>query len=427
MLTKWLKYLVNTYLFVQFVSSGYAQNNAVTLQNILKWSESNYPVFKKVPLIKNAEEKSISNLNSGFLPQVNFNAQASYQSDVTQLNIPISGVKVEPLNKDQYRLTADITQLIYDGGMLREQKALQHLTAQVDQAKIHVESYQLKSRVAQLYLLVLYQNALLKQADLYQKDIELAISKVKPQVEYQVILKSNLYVLDAQLLQTKQKSIEIRNTRNSYLKMLSVYTGKPVDELVPERFVSPMIDTAIQIVRPEIDLFEKQKDLLESQKNIIDRKLYPKASLFLQGGFGRPGLNMLLNNFDAFYIAGVRLNWSLGNLYNTKRDKQLVDISKSMVDADKESFLLKTKEQLEQQHGEIEKYDELVKTDRDIIEIRKKISASSRAQLENNVITVNDYLREINAEDQANQALIVHQMQLLQARINYQIILGDIK
>jgi outer membrane protein TolC len=44
--------------------------------------------------------------------------------------------------------------------------------------------------------------------------------------------------------------------------------------------------------------------------------------------------------------------------------------------------------------------------------------------LQNGVITVNDYLREINDEDQARQTLITHQVQLLQAQINYQTISG---
>jgi outer membrane protein TolC len=44
--------------------------------------------------------------------------------------------------------------------------------------------------------------------------------------------------------------------------------------------------------------------------------------------------------------------------------------------------------------------------------------------LESGVITANDYLREINAEDQARQALLLHELQWLQARINYKIISG---
>jgi outer membrane protein TolC len=79
---------------------------------------------------------------------------------------------------------------------------------------------------------------------------------------------------------------------------------------------------------------------------------------------------------------------------------------------------------LTQQQAEIDKYKQLVETDKAIIDLRLSVKNAARAQLENGVITANDYLREVNAEDQARQNLIVHQIQLLQAQINYQTTLG---
>jgi len=52
------------------------------------------------------------------------------------------------------------------------------------------------------------------------------------------------------------------------------------------------------------------------------------------------------------------------------------------------------------------------------------VTDAAKAQLENGVITANDFLKEVNAEDLARQSLITHQVQLLQAQINYQTILG---
>jgi outer membrane protein TolC len=79
---------------------------------------------------------------------------------------------------------------------------------------------------------------------------------------------------------------------------------------------------------------------------------------------------------------------------------------------------------LKQQQWEIEKFNQLINTDVGIIDLREQVKVASSAQLENGVITANDYLREVNAEDQARQALITHRLQLLQAQINYQTTLG---
>jgi outer membrane protein TolC len=145
----------------------------------------------------------------------------------------------------------------------------------------------------------------------------------------------------------------------------------------------------------------------------------------MQGGYGRPGLNMLDNKADLFYIGGVKMNWTLSNLYTKKKEKQLVKLNQQIVDTRKETFLLNTNTQLKQQQSEVEKLEQLIDTDKEIIGIRNRVKEAAKAQLENGVITANDYLREVNAEDQARQALITHELQLLQATITYKTISGN--
>jgi outer membrane protein TolC len=164
--------------------------------------------------------------------------------------------------------------------------------------------------------------------------------------------------------------------------------------------------------------------LLQGQGALIDSRIKPKANLFFQGGYGRPGLNFLDNDFAFFYVTGLRLNWNFGSLYTRKNDKQLISIGKQAVDVQQETFLLNSNASLKQQQSEIEKLQELISKDQEIISLRNAVMEAARAQLDNAVITANDYLREVNAADQARQSLIGHQIQLLQAQINYQTISG---
>jgi outer membrane protein TolC len=134
---------------------------------------------------------------------------------------------------------------------------------------------------------------------------------------------------------------------------------------------------------------------------------------------------MLKNEFDLFYIAGIRMNWSLGNLYTTKKERELLQVNQRMVDVQKELFMLNTNTQLKQQQAELDKLQQLIQSDDQIIGIRKQVKDAAQAQLSNGVITANDYLKEVNAEDLANQARIAHQLQLLQAQITYRTISGN--
>jgi hypothetical protein len=151
----------------------------------------------------------------------------------------------------------------------------------------------------------------------------------------------------------------------------------------------------------------------------------PKLGFFVQGGYGKPGLNVLNNQFDTYYLGGLRMNWSLSALYNSKRDKQLLDVNTQVVNSQKDAFLFNTNLTLRQQSQEVDKLQDLITVDNQIIELRNRIKTTSKSQHENGVISTSDFLRELNAEDAAKQNLLLHQVQLMLAQYNYQTTAGN--
>jgi outer membrane protein TolC len=402
-----------------------AQNIAsLTLQKAYELAEQYYPLIKQRNLLKQTAGLSIENLSKGFLPQVSLNGQASYQSHVTEINIPLPGINITPPSKDQYKIITDVNQLIFDGGLIKEQKNIQQLNEETEQQKIEVELYKVKERINQLFLGVLFLDEQLKQAALVKDDINTGIKKTEAMVNNGVAFRSNLNVLKAESLKADQRVIELKASRKGLLDVISLFIGENLDEnsILEKPQVANSINNEIQ--RPELKLFSAQQKLLGSQVKVIDAKNKPKASMFWQGGYGRPGLNFLKNDFTFFYTTGLRLNWALGGLYTQKQEKQLTAINQKAVEIQKEIFLLNTNAALKQQQSELDKLNQLIKKDEEIIELRIKVKEAAKAQLENGVITANDYLREVNAEDGSRQSLITHTIQLLQAQINYQTILG---
>ena len=412
-------------LWVLFAKQISAQNlQQVTLPQAYDLAQKNYPVIRQKNLVKQTENLTIENLQKGYLPQVTLSGQATYQSDVTGIDISFPGINIQSPAKDQYKVLADLNQAIYDGGVIRQQKTAAQLNAEVEEQKVVVELYKLKDRINQIYLGILFLDEQIKQADLMNQDVDVGIKQVEAQVKNGVALKSNLNVLKAQRLQTDQRTIELKASRKGLIKTLSLFLNQPLDETTVLEKPAVNVSPAIDISRPELKLYNDQSKLIGQQNKLVTAKNLPRASLFAQGGYGRPGLNLLKNEFDWFYIGGVRFNWPLGGLYTIKKEKQLNDVNRKIVDIQKETFLLNTNTQLSQQQSEIDKLNQLVQTDEGIIDLRLQVKEAARSQLQNGVITANDYLREVNAEDQARQALITHQIQLLQAQINYQTTLG---
>ena len=402
-----------------------AQQQTLSLAKAYDLATQNYPLIKQRDLVLKTSNINIDNLSKGFLPQFSVSGQATYQSDVTQVSIPIPGITITPPAKDQYKIIADVNQMIYDGGVIAAQKNIQHLNNAAEQQQVEVQLYQLKDRINQLFLGVLFLDEQLKQVDLVKADLNTGIKSTEAQVNNGVAFRSNLNVLKAELLKADQHAIELRASRKGLTDVLGLFINQPLPADV--QLEKPIIATAPltnDIQRPELKFYTMQEQLLNGQYKLIDSRNKPKASIFLQSGYGRPGLNLLKNDFAFFYTTGVRLNWNFGGLYTKKNDRQLIDISKRTITVQKEFFLLNTNTALKQQEAELNKLQQLLQKDDEIIDLRIKVKEAAKAQLDNAVITANDYLREVNAEDQAKQSLITHQVQLLQAQINYQTISG---
>src|SRR5688572_313265 len=303
-MVKYVKYLIPVLLATGIVQAQDIKN--LDLDRAYDLSEKNYPVAKQSNLIERTAAISIENLNTGYLPQLTLSGQASYQSDVTKVPVSLPGLTIEPPSKDQYKLLADVNQVVFDGGTIKQQKVVQQLNANVELQKVAVEMYKLKERVSQVYLSVLYIDEQLKQTDLVKQDLQTGIKRVEAQVDNGVAFRSNLNVLKAELLKADQRSIELNAMRKGLIETLELFLGQPLDEnavLQKPVVASFAADTAIS--RPEIKLFNDQILLSAQQNNLIKAKNLPKASLFVQGGYGRPGLNMLQNEFDLYYIGGV--------------------------------------------------------------------------------------------------------------------------
>jgi outer membrane protein TolC len=403
-----------------------AQNGqSLSLQKAYDLAQQNYPLIKQRDLIKQSKDITIDNLSKGYMPQFSLNGQFTHQSAVTGVDIPIPGISFSSVSKSQYKLLADINQLIYDGGAIKEQKNIQQLNEEAEQQKVEVEMYKLKERINQLFLGVLFLDEQLKQVDLIKTDLNTGIKKVEAQVNNGVAFKSNLNLLKAEILKTDQRMIELKATRKGLTDVLGLFINQTLSENVQlEKPKTETVTINTEIQRPELKLFSSQEKLIGGQFKLIDSKNNPKASLFMQGGYGKPGLNFLKNEFAFFYTTGVRLNWNFGGLYTKQKEKKLAELNQQSVNVQKEVFLLNTNTQLKQQQSEIEKLQKLIASDNEIIDLRVKVKDAAKAQLENGAITANDYLREVNAEDQSRQSLITHEVQLLQAQINYQTISG---
>lgn len=400
--------------------------DTVSLEQLNEMAIQQFPLTRQRVLVDEnlAIQKSI--FQSSYLPQANISAQAGWQSEVTELPIKIPGVPINTLAKDQYRIQMEVTQLLYDGGLVKNQKKISTLNSTTELQKISVEQYKIKEKILQLVVQIHTLDALNNQTVLLQEDLRQAINKAEVQVNQGVAFKSALYSLQAEYIRTLQKQTEIISARSSLYNTLSLLSGKSITDQTKIVLPKPdEVNFSKSNQRLELSLFDSQIAAVRQQDKLNKVRIMPRLTAFAQGGYGRPGLNFLNNEFDPFFIGGIKAFWNPTAVYNLKKERQIIQIHKSMLELQKDNFLLNNSIQLSQSESELLRYKELIKADEELIVLRRKIKTSAAAQLDQGVITSADYIRELNAEDQAKQSLIIHQLQYLQSLIQYKYILGQ--
>jgi outer membrane protein TolC len=412
-------------LYCSITVIAYSQHDtSLTIDSCFEMAMRNFPLVKQYALIEKSKSYSIDNANKSYLPQFNIGGQATYQSEVTHIPISLPNVKIAELSKDQYKLYGEVSQAVTDLFTTRDYRELISANAEIEGQKIDVELYKLKERISNLFFGILLIDAQIQQTELLKKDIQSGIDKVSVAIAYGTALKSSADNLKAELLKANQRTIELKSNRSGYAAMLSYFIDQTVDETTILIRPSPQIISSA-IIRPELKLFDLQKRTFEVQNKLIKAKNLPRLNLFLQGGLGRPALNMLSNDINLYYLAGLRLNWNLAGLYTYKNEKQILSLNQKGLDIQKEIFLFNTNVILHQQNSEVSKMQELIETDNSIITLRESIKNKTKVQLENGTATSTDYLIDVNAQDQAAQNLILHQIQFLMTQYNYQITSGN--
>ena len=387
----------------------------VTLEQCMDLARKNYPQIRQLNLIEAAAEYDIAAAMKSWLPRLTVSGKASYQSDVVEMPFDIPGFTFD-LPHDQYSLVGEIDQTIWDGGTSGSQKDVAVSEALVQKEQVEVSLYSINERVEKLYLGILLYDGQLRQNDILLKSLERNASQARARIENGTASRSDLEMIEVNILNCEQQREELEKDRATYVSMLERFTGESLAEqefIVPDENADSMVKDDIR--RPELGLYDAQLRQQEAKVRQLNSKIAPKFTLALQGGVGRPGLNILENSFQPYWTAGIRMSWDIGALYTRKDEKRQLDAQKRKIESDRETFLFNTNLQIQEQVAEIRRYFRMVEDDEKIVGLREDIRRSTEAAVENGTKSASDLLLDVNKESMARKQLIMHQIEMMKA------------
>jgi outer membrane protein TolC len=387
----------------------------LTLDACREKARANYPLIRQYGLIEKSAEYNLSNAGKGYLPQVSLLAKITYQSEVTSIPIDIPGIPEFALSRDQYQAITEVNQVLWDGGVIQSQKKVIKQSAEVEKQGLEVSLYALNERVNQLFFGVLLIREQLNQSGILLAGWQNNIDRVQAGIRNGIAGEGDLDALKVEQLRTRQRITELESLERSYLQMLMAMTGEPVEAgtTLIRPYAGDVPGEGLINRRPELNWFDSQKNLLAHQNSSIHAANRPRVALFLQGGYGKPGLNILNNEFSPFYVGGARLTWNFSGLYSTKNNLGKIGISGQQIDLQRDVFLYNNNLASIQQTQEINKIRELIGRDDEIIILRENIRKTSEVKVENGTLSVSELIRDIQAEDLARQEKSLHEMQLV--------------
>ena len=396
------------------ILSAPAQAQA-TIDRCMEMARENYPQIRQLNLIEEASHYEVASIAKSWLPHLSISGKAAYQSDVVEMPFDIPGFSFD-LPHDQYSLIGEISQTIWDGGVSGRQKEVAISGAQVQKEQVEVSLYSINERVEKIFLGILLYDGQLQQNSILEESLRRNARHAQACIENGTAYRSDLEMIQVNILNCEQQREELLQNRQAYVTMLEKLTGTSLEGkefIVPDEEDGRL--SGEEISRPEIGLYDAQIRQQDAMIRQLNAKISPKFSLSLQGGIGRPGLNILENTFQPYWTAGVKMSWDIGALYTRKDEKRKLDAQMRKIESDRETFLFNTGLDAVQMRSEIDKAKALLEKDRKIIALRESIRASGEEQYRTGVITMNDLRSRIDEEYNAKVAESIHRIQLLMA------------
>lgn len=407
------------------VANVYGQDKTISLGQVIDSALKHSPISSQRMEINELSELSDKQLKVILYPTIQAGAQASIQSDVTSLPISFPGISIPEMKKDWYKVNIDLTQLVYDGGQVKQARLVEQTNKQTRLLEIEQQENNLREMISKLF----FRAVLLRQQQkVYAsaiRSLEASAEELKISVKEGIVLASAMQSLQAEIMRTKQQMIEAKGSLLSTFTMLEGFTKMNIS--VNDSLLLPGInDQNLALLQQKADwqIIEKQIEKVKIQQQLSVAKRRPSVQAFAQAGYGRPGFNMLDDSFDDYYMAGLRINYKIWDWKTMHREQQMLKLNGDILKKSREAFEISQGAAFHAKEAEIAYILQLIETDHEIVRLQEEIIATQKANLLQGTITSSAYTQEVEKLTRARIGLETNAIRLINSKAELMYITG---
>jgi outer membrane protein TolC len=431
--------MIRAFMLFAIASALTGKGSSADAQDTLRVAQLQAAAVRSDPragqygLLRSATDLRLSVLGSGRWPQLSVNGWASHQSDVTRPSLNIPGATFPDLPRDRWESTVDVQQILYDGGNISRRRELERARQAESAAGINVALYELRSEVnAAFFSAFLFQQRV-AEYDALITDLDARLASVRARVDAGTALGREAAEVEAERLRARLQREEARATRRASLAILADLVGRPIDTTAvlalsteqPEktRMLTPEKLGDLRL-RPEFERFRQSRQRLEREAALASIENRPRLSAFGQAGVGLPGLDQFRTTSDAFWRAGLRLEWQPWTWRSAGRTAAALRLEQRMLEREELALSRSLARQVAASLEEIARLAAARAEDERVVALRTDIERQARAQHDEGTITSAEYVETRTDVLEARLTLQRRLVELAQARAGYLTTLG---
>jgi outer membrane protein TolC len=384
-------------------------------------------------LLRSATDLRLAVIGSERLPQASLNGRASHQSDVTRPTLNVPGATFPDLPRDRWESTLDLQQLLYDGGNLSQRRRVEQARYEESAAGIAAELYGLRSEVNSAFFTAFLLQQRSAEYDALITDLDARLASARARVEAGTALSRDAAEVEAERVRAHLDREQARASRRASLATLANLVGRPIDTSAvlvlpteqPEKTqaLSPSALAELRR-RPEFEQLRRSRERLRTEAALAATENRPQLSAFGQAGVGLPGLDQFRTTSDAFWQAGLKVQWRPWTWRSAGRTAAALQLEQQRLERDEQALARSLARQVASTLEDIDRLAAALAEDQRVVSLRTDIERQARAQYDEGSITAADYVETRTDVLEARLTLQRHRVELAQARATYLTTLG---
>jgi len=368
------------------------------------------------------------------LPSLSGSASAQYLSDVASVSSVLGGVlpggvQIPTPYHDQYDASVTARQPLFDATRTRR-VAVEHAQTAESAARIQAALWQQRQQVNDAFFAIQLYDAQQRSLDASVTDLDARHTAAQQRVTAGSALPGEVLLLDAELARRNQTKRELQAQREATRAVLIALAGVDFasDAKLATRGESSSLpatdDANATRARPEYQTFRRTLETINARSAELSARDFPRVSAFGRVGYGRPGLNALGRSFNAYWTAGVQLEWSPLNWGRTKRELQVQQLQAQIVGSDEAAFGETVKRTAIGQSGQITALEQSLVMDDSILSLRARVLTETRLRFDEGEITSAEYIARQTEYLSAQLDRDTRRVRMSEARARYLTTLG---